>query len=170
MGAAFLYTDGACLGNPGPGGWAYVLVTDRGAVEDSGGERLTTNNKMELIGAIEGLGATPLGSEVVVLTDSEYLRNGMTTWTRAWQRNGWRTSAGGAVKNKELWQALLELTGRRSVRWQWVRGHVPEELGGDELNHRCDELARAAARQAAQPPRTAPNRARPLATREDMSS
>lgn len=145
MGAAYLYTDGACLGNPGPGGWAYILVTDRGQVEDSGGEPNTTNNKMELLGAIEGLAATPLGSEVIVLTDSEYLRNGMTSWTRAWQRNGWRTSTGGAVKNKELWQALLDLTARRSVRWQWVRGHATERMGGDRFNHRCDELARNAA-------------------------
>lgn len=148
MGATFLYTDGACLGNPGPGGWAYVLVSDRGQVEDSGGEARTTNNRMELIGAIEGLGATGLGSEVVVLTDSEYLRQGMTSWTRTWQRNGWRTSTGGAVKNKELWEALLALVARRTVRWQWVRGHVPEEFGGDALNHRCDELARVAAREA----------------------
>ncbi len=147
--ATLLYTDGACLGNPGPGGWAYILVTDRGQIEESGGEPLTTNNKMELIGAIEGLGATPLGSEVVVLTDSEYLRNGMTNWTRTWQRNGWRTSTGGAVKNKELWQALLDLAARRRVRWQWVRGHVSAALGGHDLNHRCDELARAAARVAA---------------------
>lgn len=145
MGAIFLYTDGACLGNPGPGGWAYVLVTDSAQVEDSGGEPHTTNNKMELLGAIEGLGATALGSEVVVLTDSEYVRNGMTSWTRSWQRNGWKTSTGAAVKNKELWQALLDLVARRKVRWQWVRGHVAEEMGGDALNHRCDELARAAA-------------------------
>jgi len=149
MSAAYLYTDGACLGNPGPGGWAYVLVTDQGHVEDSGGEPMTTNNKMELIGAIEGLAATPLGSEVIVLTDSEYLRNGMTSWIRTWQRNGWRTSTGGPVKNKELWQALLELTARRTVRWQWVRGHAALEMGGDALNHRCDELARDAARAAA---------------------
>jgi len=148
VGASFLYTDGACLGNPGPGGWAYVLVTDRGEVEGSGGEGRTTNNRMELLGAIEGLAATPVGSEVVVLTDSEYLRGGMTSWMRSWQRNGWRTSTGGAVKNKELWQALLELVPQRTVRWQWVRGHVAEAQGGDRYNHRCDELARAAAREA----------------------
>jgi ribonuclease HI len=149
MGAARLYTDGACLGNPGPGGWAYVLVTDRGQVEDSGGDPYTTNNKMELIGAMEGLAATPVGSEVVVVTDSAYLRNGMTSWTRTWQRNGWRTSTGNPVKNKDLWQALLELVSRRTVRWHWVRGHVPDALGGDALNRHCDELARAAARAAA---------------------
>jgi len=149
MAASLLYTDGACLGNPGPGGWAYVLVTENGDIEDSGGEPRTTNNKMELLSAIEGLGATPLGSEVIVLTDSEYLRNGMTSWTRSWQRNGWRTSTGAAVKNKELWQALLELVGRRTVRWQWVKGHASERMGGDRYNHHCDELARAAARAAA---------------------
>lgn len=151
MGATFLYTDGACLGNPGPGGWAYVLVTDNAQVEDSGGEPHTTNNKMELLGAIEGLGATALGSEIVVLTDSEYLRNGMTSWTRTWQRNGWRTSTGSPVKNKELWQALLELVSRRTVRWQWLRGHVSEAMGGDAYNHRCDELARAAAQAVGTP-------------------
>lgn len=150
MSAILLYTDGACLGNPGPGGWAYVLVSDRGPIEDSGGEVQTTNNRMELLGAIEGLAATPLGSEVIVLTDSEYLRNGMTSWTRTWQRNGWRTSTGGAVKNKELWQALLELVARRAVRWHWVKGHASEAMGGDAYNHRCDELARAAAMQARQ--------------------
>jgi ribonuclease HI len=149
MSASLLYTDGACLGNPGPGGWAYVLVTDTGEVEDSGGEPRTTNNKMELLSAIEGLAATPLGSEVTVLTDSEYLRNGMMSWTRAWQRNGWRTSTGAAVKNKELWQALLELVARRTVRWQWVKGHASELAGGDRYNHRCDDLARTAARMAA---------------------
>ena len=150
MSAILLYTDGACLGNPGPGGWAYVLVGDRGPIEDSGGEAQTTNNRMELIGAIEGLAATPLGSEVIVLTDSQYLRSGMTSWTRAWQRNGWRTSTGGAVKNKELWQALLELVARRAVRWHWVKGHASEAMGGDAYNHRCDELARAAALNARQ--------------------
>jgi ribonuclease HI len=149
MSASFLYTDGACLGNPGPGGWAYILLHGTTQVEDSAGEPHTTNNKMELIGAIEGLAATAIGSDVVVLTDSEYLRNGMTAWTRTWQRNGWRTSTGSPVKNKELWQALLELVSRRRVRWQWVRGHVPEEMGGDALNHRVDELARAAARAVA---------------------
>ena len=152
VGTATLYTDGACLGNPGPGGWAYVLVTDGGQIEDSGGEPRTTNNRMELLGAIEGLGAMPVGSEVVVLTDSEYVRNGMLTWTRGWERNGWRTSTGGAVKNKELWQALLQLVGRRQVRWQWVRGHTAVESGGAALNHRCDELARAAARANAGSP------------------
>jgi ribonuclease HI len=90
-----------------------------------------------------------VGSEVVVVTDSEYLRNGMTSWTRTWQRNGWRTSTGNAVKNRDLWQALLELVSRRTVRWHWVRGHVPDALGGDALNRRCDELARRAAREAA---------------------
>lgn len=142
-----LYTDGACLGNPGPGGWAYILVTEASQIEDSGGEKLTTNNKMELLGAIEGIGVTPLGSSIIVRTDSEYLRNGMMSWTRTWQRNGWRTSKGDPVKNKELWQALLELSSRRTVRWQWVRGHAAAALGGDARNHRCDELARAAAQQ-----------------------
>ena len=145
-GAITLYTDGACLGNPGPGGWAYILITENGQIEESGGEPLTTNNKMELIGAIEGLAATPLGSDVIVYTDSEYLRNGMTSWTATWQRNGWRTSGGTPVKNRELWQALLELAGRRRVRWRWVRGHAAEHQGGDALNHRTDELARAAAK------------------------
>src|SRR5438045_9055677 len=94
MSAAFLYTDGACLGNPGPGGWAYVLVTDHGRVEDSGGDPYTTNNKMELIGAIEGLAATPVGSEMVAVTDSDYLRTGWTSWPRTWQPTGWRTRRG----------------------------------------------------------------------------
>ncbi len=147
--ALYLYTDGACLGNPGPGGWAYVLVAPGGTVEDSGGEGETTNNQMELLSAVEGLGATALGADIVVVTDSEYLKNGMTRWTRGWQRNGWRTATGAPVKNQELWQALLQLVGRRTVRWEWVKGHAELERGGDEFNHRCDALARAAARQAA---------------------
>lgn len=147
MGTTRLYTDGSCLGNPGPGGWAYILVGDGRPIEESGGEAQTTNNRMELLSAIEGLGATPLESSVVVVTDSTYLRQGMTSWTRSWQRNGWRTSTGGAVKNKELWQALLQLCSRRRVTWQWVKAHVTEEKGGDVYNHRCDELAQIAARQ-----------------------
>ena len=144
-----LYTDGACIHNPGPGGWSYILVAGQGEVENSGGDPHTTNNKMELLGAVKGLEATPPGSEVVLVTDSEYLRNGMTSWIHTWQRNGWRTSAREPVKNRELWQALIELVSSRSVRWQWVRGHASEALGGDRYNHRCDELAHAAARAAA---------------------
>ena len=145
-----LYTDGACLGNPGPGGWAYVLMANGHITEDSGGEPHTTNNKMELLSAIEGIGATRLGASIVVVTDSEYVRQGMMSWTTGWQRNGWKTKTGQPVKNKELWQALLELVSRRSVHWEWVKGHVPSALGGDEFNHRCDDLARTAAKTASE--------------------
>lgn len=137
MAVIYIYTDGACSGNPGPGGWGAVIKSDGAAKEISGGERNTTNNKMELAAVINALEQTPEGAEIVITTDSEYVKNGITKWIFAWQKNNWITAAKTPVKNKELWVALLGLTKERQVSWQWVRGH-----SGHIENERCDALAR----------------------------
>ena len=146
-GEVVIWTDGACQGNPGPGGWAAILADDSGAVvaERSGGLPATTNNIMEMTAALEGLRALPDDARAVVVTDSRYLHDGMTSWLAGWKKRGWRTAGGDPVKNQELWQALEAEAGRLSqVRWHWVRGHV-----GTELNERADQLAVAAAAEAA---------------------
>jgi len=136
-----LITDGACLGNPGPGGWAYLLRYKSKKREVSGGEPQTTNNRMELIAAVEGLRALKEPCEVEVTTDSQYLRNGITSWIHAWKRNGWKTARKKPVINQDLWQALDEQVGRHRVTWLWTKGHADHED-----NNRCDELASEAAR------------------------
>ena len=147
-----VYTDGACVGNPGPGGWAYVLpVGDTGdgtPVEASGGESRTTNNQMELTAAIRGLAATPAGAAVELATDSQYVVKGMTEWLPGWLRNGWRNSKKEPVANQDLWRELVAVAGARAVTWRWVKGHAAEDAGGDAWNHRCDELASARAIEA----------------------
>ena len=140
-----IYTDGGCLGNPGPGGWAAVLTSGEHLKEISGRFRNTTNNRMELRGAINGLEQVKNPSDVVVITDSAYLRNGITKWINGWQRNGWRTAAKKPVKNKDLWLRLLDAVARHedgggSVQWEWTKGHA-----GHELNERADSLANQAA-------------------------
>ena len=132
-----IHTDGACSGNPGPGGWGVILQSGPHRKEVSGGEPLTTNNRMELTAAIEALEALKAPSEVELYTDSNYLRGGITSWIRSWKRNGWRTADKKPVKNAELWERLNKATERHKVRWHWVRGH----RGHDE-NERADELAR----------------------------
>ena len=132
-----IHTDGACSGNPGPGGWGVILQSGPHRKELSGGEPLTTNNRMELTAAIEALEALKAPSEVELYTDSHYLRGGITSWIRSWKRNGWRTADKKPVKNAELWERLDKATERHKVRWHWVRGH----RGHDE-NERADELAR----------------------------
>jgi len=134
-----LYTDGACSGNPGPGGWAALLVWDGREKELSGGEALTTNNRMELTAAIEGLAALKRAVPVDLYTDSEYLRGGITQWIHGWKRNGWRTAGKDPVKNADLWQRLDELARAHDVTWHWVKGHA-----GEDMNERVDRLARAA--------------------------
>ena len=134
----YLYTDGACSGNPGPGGWAAVIKDGSSGMEFSGGEGNTTNNKMELTAVIEGLARTEKNSVVTVITDSEYVKNGITQWIFNWLKNNWQTSSKQPVKNKELWVSLLALTKERKVTWQWVRGH-----SGNPENERCDRLARS---------------------------
>ncbi len=136
------YTDGACSGNPGPGGWGALLQAKSGDEivkerELSGGEELTTNNRMELLAAINALDALERPSEITVITDSTYVKNGVTTWIHGWKRNGWKTSAKKPVKNDDLWKRLDEAQARHDVTWEWVKGHA-----GHPENERADELAR----------------------------
>ncbi|MBI4601076.1 MAG: ribonuclease HI [Planctomycetes bacterium] len=134
-----LYCDGACRGNPGPGGFGAVLRSGRHETELSGSEPRTTNNRMELRAAIEGLAILKEPCAVRVVTDSQYLRRGMTEWLPKWLRNGWRTSDRKPVLNRDLWERLMELCARHEVRWDWTPGHA-----GDRLNERCDALANGA--------------------------
>jgi ribonuclease HI len=136
-----IFTDGACLGNPGPGGWAAILRWNGTEKELSGYEPATTNNRMELQAAIEGLAALTEPCEIDLYTDSQYLRNGMNDWLPKWKRNGWRTADKKPVKNVDLWQRLDDLVQSHTVRWHWVRGH-----DGHIENERCDALANAAIR------------------------
>ena len=132
-----VYTDGACSGNPGPGGWGAVLISGPHRKEICGGEPETTNNRMELAAAIAALDALKKPSRVDLHSDSEYLRNGISMWIEGWKRNGWRTSAKQPVKNVELWHRLDAARQRHEVKWHWVRGHA-----GHPENERADELAR----------------------------
>jgi len=134
-----IYTDGACRGNPGPGGWGAVLYRRGETNELSGAEPKTTNNRMELTAPVEALNALPDSSHVSVYTDSQYVKNGITLWISNWQRNGWKTSKGKQVRNQDLWQALEQSTQRHVVEWYWVKGH-----SGDAGNERADELANKA--------------------------
>ena len=146
-----LYTDGACIGNPGPGGWAYVLPTggdDGEPIEVAGGNAGTTNQRMELTAAIRGLEATPAGAAVELTTDSQYVVKGMTEWLPGWLRTGWRNSKKEPVANQDLWHELVAVAGARAVTWRWVKGHAAEDAGGDAWNHRCDKLASARAIEA----------------------
>ena len=134
-----IFTDGACRGNPGPGGWAALLRTARKERELSGGEALTTNNRMELTAAIRALEALKKPCRVALHTDSQYVRDGITKWIHGWQRNGWRTADKKPVKNAELWQELLDAAAPHRVEWHWVKGH-----SGHPENERADALANAA--------------------------
>lgn len=138
-----IYTDGACSGNPGPGGWGAVLRYGGQERELSGPERTTTNNRMEMMAAIQALESLRRPATVHLHTDSTYLRNGITRWIHGWQRNGWQTSARTPVKNVDLWQRLLAAIARHEVRWIWVKGHA-----GDAGNERADRLACGARDQA----------------------
>jgi ribonuclease HI len=132
-----IYTDGACSGNPGPGGWGAVLRFQGKDKEISGGNPTTTNNQMELQAAIEALRALKEPCVVDLYTDSQYLRQGITQWIHNWKKNGWRTSDKKPVKNQELWVALDELVRAHAIQWHWLKGHA-----GHPENERCDELAR----------------------------
>jgi ribonuclease HI len=134
-----VYTDGACSGNPGPGGWGAILRFGDVEKEMKGGEPHTTNNRMELMAAISALEALKKPCEVELYTDSQYLRNGIMTWINTWKRNGWRTADRKPVKNADLWQRLDAALAHHKVNWHWVRGHA-----GHDLNERADVLARAA--------------------------
>ncbi len=138
----FAYTDGACSGNPGPGGWGVLLVAREGnrvlkERELFGGEPETTNNRMELMAAISALEALDRPSSITIVTDSAYVKNGVTQWIHNWKKNGWRTAGRKPVKNEELWRRLDAATARHRVSWEWVKGHA-----GHPENERADELAR----------------------------
>jgi ribonuclease HI len=139
----YAFTDGACSGNPGPGGWGAILQARDGDTvvkerELSGGERLTTNNRMELMAAISALEALERPSSITVVTDSGYVRDGITKWLHGWKKNGWRTAGKDPVKNEELWRRLDAAAARHRVTWEWVKGHA-----GHPENERADALARA---------------------------
>ena len=132
-----IWTDGACSGNPGPGGWGAVLTTGDHRKEISGGAPATTNNRMELTAAIRALEALKRPCRVDLHTDSAYLRGGITTWLAGWKKNGWRTADKKPVKNVELWQELERAAAPHDIRWHWLKGHA-----GNPMNERADELAR----------------------------
>jgi ribonuclease HI len=134
-----IFTDGACSGNPGPGGWGAILRYRGTEKEMSGGDRETTNNRMEMMAAISALEALKRPCVVDIYTDSSYVRDGITKWIFGWQKRGWKTADKKPVKNVELWQRLLDALKPHKVEWHWVKGHA-----GHPENERCDELARAA--------------------------
>ena len=139
----FAYTDGACSGNPGPGGWGVLMIAREGDAvvktrELNGGEADTTNNRMELLAAISALEALKRDTEITVVTDSAYVKNGVSQWIHGWKRNGWKTADKKPVKNVDLWQRLDEVRARHRVTWEWIKGHA-----GHPENERADELARA---------------------------
>lgn len=134
-----IYSDGGSKPNPGPGGWAALLISGEHEAEISGGESHTTNNQMELTAAIKALEALTRPCEVYFYTDSQYLRQGITEWIKTWRKNGWMTSAKKPVLNKDLWIELYDLTQKHQIKWHWTRGHA-----GDKFNERVDQLATAA--------------------------
>ncbi len=137
-----IITDGSCRGNPGPGGWAAILRFNQHEKEIWGCDPQTTNNRMEIRAAIEGLRALKESCEVEVVTDSEYVKNGITSWIYGWKRKGWRTAGGKPVVNQDLWKDLDEQVARHKVTWTWTKGHASHED-----NNRCDELATRAAKK-----------------------
>ena len=138
-----IYTDGACRGNPGPGGWGAILIAANGTETTfCGGDLATTNNRMELMAAIQALEALKKPCKVELHTDSQYVMKGITEWVHGWKARGWKTAAKDPVKNEDLWRRLDEARGRHDVDWRWVKGHA-----GHELNERADELANLGMRQ-----------------------
>mgnify|MGYP003624468775 CR=1 FL=1 len=135
--AVIIYTDGACSGNPGPGGWGAILTHGDTSKELYGGEPDTTNNRMELTAAIEALNALKRPTRAELWTDSQYVKGGITGWIHGWKKNGWKTANRKPVKNVDLWQALDEALKRHQITWHWVKGHA-----GHDMNERADELAR----------------------------
>ena len=141
-----IYTDGACSGNPGPGGWGVLIIDAAGETELFGGERDTTNNRMEMMAVVEALQATACAPAIKIYTDSQYVKNGITTWIHGWKRNGWKTAAKKPVKNEDLWRELDDEVARHKVNWHWVKGHSgnPDNELADELANRgVEELANA---------------------------
>jgi len=142
MKKVLIITDGSCIGNPGPGGWACILRHGGHKREMFGSEARTTNNRMELKAAVEGLGVLKERCSVELVTDSNYLKHGITEWIHKWKMNGWRTGGKQAVANQDLWHELDELASKHDVKWAWTKGHASHAD-----NNRCDELAQAAARR-----------------------
>jgi len=138
-----IYTDGACRGNPGPGGWGAILQSNGKVKEIRGGDLATTNNRMELMAAIQALEALTKPCKVELHTDSQYVKNGVTTWIHGWKARGWKTADKSPVKNEDLWKRLDLARSRHEVDWRWVKGH-----SGHELNDRADELARRGMKDA----------------------
>ena len=135
-----IYTDGACSGNPGPGGWAVIILINNEIKEMFfGSEKNTTNNQMELLAPIKAIQKFKKKSEISIFTDSTYVRDGITTWIKQWEKNGWKTSSKKPVKNKELWKKLKNLSSKHSIKWIWVKGHAQ-----DKYNNLVDELAQGA--------------------------
>ena len=134
-----IWSDGACTGNPGPGGWGTIIEIGDQRFEYSGGSKRTTNNIMELTGALEGIKKTPEGSSIIVTSDSQYLIKGMTAWLKSWKAKAWKKADGKSVLNKDLWMELDAEAGKRSIEWEWIKGHA-----GHPENERCDQLARKA--------------------------
>jgi ribonuclease HI len=144
-----VFTDGACSGNPGPGGWASIVSYDEFDLEYSGNTLMTTNQQMELTAVIEALKSIPVCSaRITVTTDSQYVQKGITEWIKKWKQNGWRTADKKPVKNAKLWEELDELNGKHTIEWQWVRGH-----NGHHQNERCDKLARKEIAKLRRPPK-----------------
>ena len=135
-----IYTDGSCLGNPGNGGWAAIIIDDNKKIQIKGSKKDTTNNQMELLAPIKALKKIPKGSNVQIFTDSKYVKSGITEWINNWKKNGWKTANKQPVKNKELWTELDLMTNEFQIKWSWVKGHST-----DVLNNEVDLIAREAA-------------------------
>ncbi len=135
-----IYTDGSCIGNPGKGGWAAIIIINDKKTHITGSQKNTTNNQMELLAPIKALNKIPRGSKIQIFTDSKYVKSGITEWIHNWKKNGWKTANKQSVKNKELWTELDLLTGKFEIKWSWIKGHST-----DKLNNEVDLLAREAA-------------------------
>ena len=135
-----IYTDGSCLGNPGNGGWAAIIIDDKKKIQIKGSKKDTTNNQMELLATIKALKKIPKGSNVQIFTDSKYVKSGITEWINNWKKNGWKTARKQPVKNKDLWTELDQMTNEFQIKWSWVKGHST-----DVLNNEVDLIAREAA-------------------------
>ena len=135
-----IYTDGSCLGNPGNGGWAAIIIDDKKKIQIKGSKKDTTNNQMELIAPIKALKKIPKGSNVQIFTDSKYVKSGITEWINNWKKNGWKTASKQPVKNKDLWTELDQMTNEFQIKWSWVKGHST-----DVLNNEVDLIAKEAA-------------------------
>ena len=135
-----IYTDGSCLGNPGNGGWAAIIIEDEKKTRIKGSKKDTTNNQMELLAPIKALKKIPKGSNVQIFTDSKYVKSGITEWIHNWKKNGWKTASKQPVKNKDLWTELDQMTNEFQIKWSWVKGHST-----DVLNNEVDLIAREAA-------------------------